>query len=362
MHLRTVLAILQKDLRDAVRDGRVLGGLLIPVGLGLLYNVVMPEQQRQGVTLAVASSGSTALPQELRAAVSTAVDLKIANARDGDDVRRRVSSGAAGIGLVLPAGFDAAVAAGQTPALTLVRAGNESFGAAYVASTLDAVLRRLAGQHAPAAVSTELAGSARGGLAPLLRTLGVRKYMVLGSLIMLVAMIAIYLLPVLLTEEAEKRTLTALTMVGSHADVVAAKALVGLTYIGISVPVLLLITGLMPANPALFAAGVLALSVALIGFGLLMGGIVRSMSQLNTWSSLPLLVLIMPVFFIALDLPRWTEWLMGALPGNQALRLLADGLSGQEIYGNWWAAFALLGAWAAVGYALLLRTLSRREA
>lgn len=363
MHLRIVLAVVQKDLRDAVRDGRVLLGLLLPLGLGLLYNVVMPDQQRQTVTVAVSTSGQSALPQLLRAAVEPVVDLEVLDARDGGEVRRLVIDRTAGLGIVLPAGFDAAIAAGQTPSMTLVRSGTaQSVGAATVASSLDAVLRQMAGQRPPASVSHEVVGETRGSLTAVILGLGVRKYMVLGTLIMLVAMIAIYVLPVLLAEEAEKKTLNALMLVGTHADVVAAKALVGLTYIAIAVPLLLLVTGLAPANPVLFTAAVVAVSVALIGFGLLMGGLVRNMNQLNAWSSIPLLVLIMPVFLVVLDLPGWAQWLMAASPGNQALRLLADGLSGKELFGGWWTAFAVIGAWAAVGYAALLRTLSAREA
>jgi hypothetical protein len=59
---------------------------------------------------------------------------------------------------------------------------------------------------------------------------------VLGTLIMLIAMIAIYVLPILLTEEFEKKTADALLMVGTQSDVVAAKVIVGLTYLAVSVP------------------------------------------------------------------------------------------------------------------------------
>lgn len=363
MHLRIVLAVVQKDLRDAVRDGRVLLALLLPLGLGLLYNVVMPEQQRQTVTIAVASPDQSALPAALRSAVTSAVDLKIVPARDADEVRQLVIRKTAGAGLVIPAGFDAAVAAGQAPSLTVVRpAGSQGVVADYLSSSLDGVLRQLAGQHPPAIVRGETAGGDANSFTAVVGQLGVRKYMVLGTLVMLIAMIAIYVLPVLLTEEVEKKTLNALMMVGSRTDVVAGKALVGLAYIAIAVPLLLLLTRLIPANPALFVAAVVAIGVTLMGFGLLLGGLVRNMNQLNTWSSVPLLILVMPLFLVALDLPSWAQWLLSASPGNQALRLLVDGLSGSQLYGGWWSSFAVIGGWALAGYALLLRTLARREA
>ena len=104
------------------------------------------------------------------------------------------------------------------------------------------------------------------------------------------------------------------------------------------------------------------LSVTMIGFGLLLGALVRSVSQLNTWSSIPLLLVLMPVFFVALDLPSWVQTVLSATPGSQAMRLLVDGLTGQAMYGSWMLAFGVIAAWAVAVYAVLIRTLSRREA
>jgi ABC-type multidrug transport system permease subunit len=117
-----------------------------------------------------------------------------------------------------------------------------------------------------------------------------------------------------------------------------------------------------PANLPLFAGALVMLSVTMIGFGLLLGALVRSVSQLNTWSSIPLLLVLMPVFFVALDLPSWLQTLLAATPGSQAMRLLVDGLTGQAMYGGWMLAFGVIAAWAIVAYSVLIRTLARREA
>lgn len=362
MHARIIFAIALKDLKDAVRDGRVLMALLLPLGLGIVYNVAMPEPKKPSVTIAIAASEPTALTEAIRTVAGPGVNLTFKNVQNADAVRQQVSSKAADIGLVVPVGFDAAVAAGSPPTLMLVRpGGSQSFGADYMASALDASLRQMAGQKTPAVVNTETTGPAK-DLASIISNLGVRKYLVLGTLIMVIAMIAIYILPVLLTDEFEKKTADALLMVGSQSDIVAATLLVGLTYMAVSVPLLLLVTQMMPANPALFFGAVLALSVTLIGFGLLLGGLVKTVSQLNTWSSVALMAVIMPVFFVAFDMPAWVQTAIAAGPGNQAMRLLVDGLTGQAQYGGWLSGFAVMAAWAAAGYVLLTRTLRRREA
>ncbi len=360
-HPRIALAIAVKDLKDAFRDGRVLLPLLVPLGLGFLYNVAMPDVQKPSVTVAIASADSTQLPAALRAVAGSAVNLKFTHLGSAADVRSQVQSKKADVGLLVPARFDAQVAAGSAPQLMLVRpSGAPTTGAIYVLSALDGALRTMAGQRAPAMISAETVPLPRDSASTMI-DLGVRKYLVLGTLIMLVAMIAIYVLPVLLTEEYEKKTADALLLVGTQADVVAAKVAVGLVYIAASVPLLLLVTRLGPANLPLFGAGIALLSLTLLGAGLLMGALVRSVNQLNTWSGIPLMIVIMPVFFVGLGLPQWIQTAMSALPGSQAMKLLVDGLSGQAFYGDSWLSFAVIAAWAVVIYAVLIRTLSRRE-
>lgn len=362
MKIRIVLAIVAKDLKDAFRDGRVLLPLLMPLGLGFIYNVAMPDAQKPTVTVAIASAGSTRLPDALRAVTGSSVNLKFTDLGTAAEVKSQVESKKADVGVVVPAGFDADVSAGSAPRLILVQpSGLPTNGAIYVMSALDGALRAMAGQHPPAVVDSETVAMPRDTTSMMI-DLGVRKYLVLGTLIMLVAMIAIYVLPVLLTEEYEKKTADALLLVGNQADVVAAKVTVGLIYIAVSVPLLLLVTRLVPANAPLFGAAVVALSVTLLGAGLLLGALVRSVNQLNTWSGIPLLMVIMPVFFVGLGLPQWIDTALSALPSSQAMKLLVDGLSGRDLYGNTLLSFAVIGAWAVAIYAVLIRTLSRREA
>ena len=362
IHPRITLAIALKDLKDAFRDGRVLLPLLLPLGLGFLYNVAMPDVQKPAITVAISSADATKLPDALRAVAGSSVDLSFVYPSSVAQLKSQVESKMASVGLVIPAGFDKQVAAGSAPQLLLVRpSGAPTTGAIYVTSALEGALRTMAGQHAPAVISSETVALPRDSTSTMV-DLGVRKYLVLGTLIMLIAMIAIYVLPVLLTEEYEKKTADALLLVGTQSDVVAAKVAVGLIYIAVSVPLLLLVTRLAPANVPLFSAGLALLSLTLLGAGLLMGALVRSVNQLNTWSGIPLLIVIMPVFFVGLGLPHWVQTAMSAMPGSQAMKLLVDGLSGQPLYGDSWLSFAVIAAWAVAVYAVLIRTLSRREA
>ena len=361
MHPRIVLAIAFKDLKDALRDGRVLLPLLLPIGLGVLYNVTMPEVQKPKVTVAISSADATQLPQALRAVAGSSVDLRFNTYSSAVDVRSQVQAKNADVGIVVPAGFDAAVAAGSAPDLLLIRpTGSPTTGAIYISSALDGALRQMAGQHAPAVVTSDTVALPR-DTSYVMVDVGIRKYLVLGTLVMLIAMIAIYVLPILLTEEYEKKTADALLLVATQTDVVAAKVAVGLVYIAVSVPLLLVVAQMSPVNAPLFISGLVALSVTMLGVGLLLGALVRSVNQLNTWSSIPLLLVIMPVFFIGLGLPRWVQEAIAVLPGSQAMKLLVDGVSGQAIYGDSWLSLVVIAAWAVAIYVVLVRILSRRE-
>ena len=362
MNVRIALAIAVKDVKDAVRDGRVLLPLLLPVGLGILYNVAMPDAQKPSVTIAISSIDPTALPDALRTVSGTAVNLTFNTVATPDQVRSAVATKKADVGLVLPSGFDTSVQTGLAPSILLIRpTGSTSTGAIFIASALDGALRTMAGQHAPAMVTSETVPIPRDTAAAML-AVGVRSYLVLGALIMLIAMIAIYVVPVLLTDEYEKKTADALLLVGSQTDVIGAKVGVGLVYIGVSVPVLMVATRLSPANLPLFAGALAMLSVTLLGAGLLLGALVRTVAQLNTWSGIPLLVVIMPVFFVGLGLPQWVETGISALPGSPAMKLLVDSFTGEAIYGGSLLSFGIIAAWAVAIYAVLVRVLSRREA
>lgn len=363
MHPRKIFAIFRKDLRDAIRDARVLTALLLPLGIGLFYNFAFDDTEgNPTATVAYASADASDLPDTLRAVTGDTVDLTFTEASDGDQVRRLVDGDDADIGMILGSGFDAAVREGAQPSLLVLLPDSPGLGANYVAASLDEALRAMAGQQPPAAVRVERVQLDEEGAASIFDDLGLRRWMVLLSLILLVGMVTVFAVPSILTEESEKRTLDALTIIASYADVVIAKALVGLAYLAITVPGLLLATRILPADLLPFAAVTILFSVSMIGFGLLLGGLLRTTSQLNTWSGIAMLVVTFPAFFLALPLPNPVEVVVNALPASQAVRVAGNALSGSTIFDNAWLAYPVIAAWGAAAYAILLWRLARREA
>lgn len=356
MRARIVGTIFQKDLLDAIRDSRVLVSIFLPVLIGVFYNFAFPDEQRTNVTLAYAASSPTVLTATLQRALPPTIVLKVEEVASGDEVRERVRRDAH-VGFVIPAGFDQAVAAGQAPALIIVTREQPTAGQNTIVLTLDGVLRSMAGQRPPAATSIE---RVRGDQqAPLIAELGLRRYFVLGAVVMLVGFIALIVVPIILAEEVERRTMDALTLVATTAEVVAAKALVGLSYTFGSLALLMAVTRLVPADPALFLAAVLALTVGMVGFGLLLGGIFKTSSQAYTWSGFFLIPVIMPPFFLGSDLPKLAESVVLATPTAQATRVMANAVAGKPIFPDLALSFLVIAAWALLAYGLVLWRLRR---
>jgi ABC-type polysaccharide/polyol phosphate export permease len=191
--------------------------------------------------------------------------------------------------------------------------------------------------------------------------LGARKNFILISIVLLLTMIAVYAVPAVLVEETEKKTIEALTLIASTADVIAAKALFGLTLSVVSVPVLLVITRGDPAEWAALAAAIVLSAAVLVGIGLLCAGLFKTQQQVNTWSGVILLALLAPAFTVGMPTPDAVNTALAFIPTAQTFRLIANAFAGRTLYPHEWLSYAVLLAWAVGAYGLLWWRLSRQE-
>ncbi len=360
MNWRRVWTVFRKDTLDAIRNARVLVAIITPIGIGLLYGaVVEDEPERLGVTIALHAEAASELPAVLQSLAGEGIRLDLKTVAREVDLRTLIEQGDVDAGLQIPAGFDAAVRQGDAPPLSVLLPASPTFGSTFLAASLDEALRRLSGRAPPAVLRIEQVEKRNKDL--VVDQLGPRRYLVLNAVIMLIGMITVLVLPIILTEETEQGTLDALTMVASQTEVVAAKALVGVLYTALAVSIMLPLTGVRPEEPAMFAAAVAALSVTLVAFGLLLGGLFRSTTQLNTWSGLFLVPLILPPFLAGAPLPAAVSVLVQVVPTTHGFRIAANALIGQAIFQNTWASFLALAAWAVVVYALVVWRIARRE-
>lgn len=359
-----IYAIYRKDMRDALRDSRVLTAILMPLLLGLLYSFIFPNENpmtAQKVKVGIVSDGATQLTTVISQQTGRALRLTFVAMPNASRLEQQVRQKKVDVGLVVPPGFDAAVKAGESPLLTVVLPSSPSFDSDYVDAVLDRSVQTLAG-HAPTArIVQRSLPPETGGSSTALDVLGARKDFILISIILLLAMIAVYAVPAVLVEETEKKTMEALTLIASTADVIAAKALFGITLSVVSVPVLLVITRGRPADAAALAVAVVLSAAVLVGIGLLFAGLLKTQQQVNTWSSLALLPLLAPAFTIGIPTPAAVNPVLAFIPTAQTFRLIANAFAGRTLYPHEWLSYAVLLAWGAGAYGFLWWQLSRRE-
>ena len=106
MIARRVSAILGKDLREALRDGRILLLLLLPIALAVFYNATTPDRDElPQTTIVVVDPGRTGVAEQLRRATAESVQVEVLPARDARAARRIVDADDASLAVVAaPAG------------------------------------------------------------------------------------------------------------------------------------------------------------------------------------------------------------------------------------------------------------------
>jgi len=359
--LYKILAIFRKDFRDALRDARVLVALIVPLGIGVFYNLTFEDETTPEATVVYAAAEQTRLPEVIRSFVGDTVRITFEQLPDESEVRQRVADEDADLGLIVPAGFDAAVAAGQSPELIVLQPPSASFASSFVAAAVEPAVRALSGQQPPAIITMEQVAETPDE-ATVIDSVGLRVWAVMAATVMMISMIAMLAVPIVLTEEVEKKTLDALILIVSYPEVIAAKALLGVVYVAVMVPVLLLITRIQPSDSAIFVATVVLLSVTLLGFGLLMGGMFKNANQLNTWGGVFLLPVIAPAFIVGLGLPDTIDRIASIFPTGGATKLLLDSATDQRLFSDSLTSFVVMAVWGFAAYALLVWQLSRRQA
>jgi ABC-2 type transport system permease protein len=358
-HIRPIY---RKDMRDALRDSRVLTALLMPLLLGLLYSFIFPNDTAvQKVKVGIVSAGRTELTRAISDQAPHSVRLTFVSVTDPAGLQRQVQSKNVDIGLVVPPGFDADVRAGKAPVLTAVLPSSTSYGGDYVAAVLARSVQTLAGREPAARIVQRTLPPDRGSSSAALDALGERKVFILVSIVLLLGMIAVYAVPAVLIEETEKKTMDALTLIASTADVIAAKAQFGITLSIVSVPVLLVITRGRPSDWVSLLIAVLLSAAVLVGIGLLFAGLLKNQQQVNTWSGVVLLALLAPAFTIGLAVPDSVNRVLSFLPTVHTFRLAANAFAGRAVFPNEWLSYAVLLAWGVGAYGLVWWRLSRQE-
>jgi len=330
MNTGIVSAITRKDLVDAIRHRYLLTALVTPLIVALLFRVLLPGGTGDKIlTIVVHDAGESGLVTELRKTPQISVVLADSADTTASEVVRIKATG----GLAVPAGFDADLSANKQPQLTIyVNNQKTIFEQAAFRRLLDQSVRSFAKQPEPAHLvwvdvdkSTKdqaLTGRLDQILLPLL-------------LILTLGMVGAFVVPLLIVEEKEKRTLDfLLSSPASLNEIIAGKALTGVVYTLLIAGLLLGINRQSIQNWPLTLLTIVVGMLFVVGVGLVIGSVLRNTMQVNTWASLVLIVLMAPSF-PSIGITGWFDKVMRVIPTyylSEALKLSMAGTVSSQLW------------------------------
>jgi ABC-2 type transport system permease protein len=356
MNLNIVSAITRKDLVDAIRHRYLLTALVTPLFVALLFRVLLPASENSSLlNVVVHDGGGSGLVAELR----NTPKIGVVDAASADAIAGEVEKRKAIAGLVVPTGFDADLAAGKQPELTVyINNGKTVFEQAAFRRLLDQMVRSFAKQPDPARlawidIDKEANPLTRGGTS-------LEQLLLPLLLVLTFGMTGAFVVPLLIVEEKEKRTLDFLLYSpASLNEIIAGKALTGVVYTLLIAGLLLGINYKFIHNWPLTALTVVLGLLFVVGVGLVLGGVLENTMQVNTWASIVLIVLLAPSFPL-MGITAWFEQAMRIIPTyylSQALKLSMAGAITSQL----WIHLAVLLVCTVVVFFAATWTLHRRN-
>ena len=322
MNLRVVAAIAQKDLVDAIRNRYLLVALLTPLSVALLIRLMVPGMSSlTNFTIVVHDPGRSSLVSRLR----TIPEIKLLETGAAATAEGEVEKNKAAGALVVPANFDADVAAGKQPEVTVyVNNRKNNIEQATFRLLMERQVASLVEHPIPAQliwidVAKETKSTGQINITQMLLPL---------VLLLAFCLTGAFVVPLLLVEEKEKRTMDfLLTSPAGRTEIVAGKALTGVVYSVLIAGVLLAINRQLIGNWPRTLLTILLGLLLIVSIGLLMGSLFKNTMQVNTWASVALLVLLAPTFPVP-GSPALLEAAMGVLPTYYVVEALKLSLAG----------------------------------
>jgi ABC-2 type transport system permease protein len=299
MHRRTILAIARKDALDILLNKSTLMVLLSPIIVAVLFAFINGVFANKTTKLLIFNPGNSAVEQVLVGAyqkpeVVRADSLDEVAAQFGPDGAKKSSDYV--VGLVVPSDFEASLRAGGHPQVGLYVNGDQvdNQQRQLLMQAITDYSRSVANPQPPASIALTTINPPKPNSA--LQDLG---SFYAAAALLTSFMIGTSLVPGLLVEEKEKKTLRMLMVSpASWGDIIASKLLVGLTYqVVLSLVILAVVQGFFGQVPLVLLFLVLG---ALFGgaIGLLMGSIFKTQSATGALAGMVSFLFLVPSFFV----------------------------------------------------------------
>ncbi len=319
MHTRSILAIARKDALDILLNKTTLVLLMTPIFLAILFVVVGALIGSHTTNVLVYDPGNSGVERVVDNAFS---DIKVTNASSPEEVDAAFGrngthkSTSYALGLVVSPAFDANLRAGGHPQIRLYVDGSQinSQQSQLLLSAITDYSRSVANPQPPASISFATVNPP----APSSNTLNDITQIYAVTILVSSFLVGTSLVPGLLVEEKEKKTLRMLMVSpASFGDVVAAKLLVGLAYqLLLTMVALAIAKGFEGQIPLLLLFALLGAWFS-IALGLLIGSLVSTTGASGAFSGSISFIYILPVFFVG----PFAQ-LLGSNPFTQIIKVL----------------------------------------
>src|SRR6185369_6238438 len=289
-----------------------------PVFVAVLLRILLPGISNLNFTVLVHDPGSSRLVSELR----SMPQMKVITAASAEGVANEVETSKAVGGLAIPADFDADIAAGKQPELVVyVNNKQNDIEQAMFRQLMERQFLALVQERLPAHLTWIDVNKEARAESP---AFNLNQMMLPLLLLLTFAMTGALVVPLLLVEEKEKRTLDfLLTSPASLTEIIAGKALTGVVYSFLIAGLLLAINSRLIGNWPLTLLTIFLGILFLVAVGLFMGSLFQNTMQVNTWAGLILFVLLAPSF-PSFRLPEIVDRVLVFVPTHyfvEALRL-----------------------------------------
>jgi ABC-type Na+ efflux pump permease subunit len=355
MSAKRIFAMVRKDIIDSIRNMYIASALVMPLVFSLLLRFVMPDTSK--LTIVVYDPGQSQLVAGLR----SLPQMNLLEVNSAEAVPLEVEMKSAVGGLVLSAGFDEAVSANQQPELTayLNKKGN-ALQQANFQQILDRQIVAFINQPSPLKLTwVNLAEKSITEQS----SLNANQLMLLLLLLMTMCLTGVLVVPLLLVEEKENRTLEFLRLTpASLNEVAAAKALTGLIYSVLNVFILLALNYRLVGNWPITLLVLLIGMCLVVLIGLLMGAFCRNTMQVNTWVGFVVILLTLPpiLFSGGLNLPPVFETVLRLIPTYYLAEALKVTLSNKNLTEIWEPLFVMIVT-VVIGFFAVVWTLRREK-
>jgi ABC-2 type transport system permease protein len=359
MNWRVVFSIVKKDMVDAVKNFYLLFVMIMPIGMSLLFQLIIPnEQEMSRMSVVIYDPQNSRLSSMIQSYQGVEV---VAALSESEVVERVQNDKAITGGLVISAGFDAALDAGQKPPVHAYISPNAS-------GIQQSIFRGIVTDQAWLLVRQEFpieltwGDQATGeGTGPSI-SLNMDTYLLMVVLLMALSMVGSFVVPYLMVEEKEKHTLEALLVApGGPAEVAAGKAIVGMVYSLLTGGILLALNnGFVGQWPITILAAVLG-ALFLVGVGLLMGTTFKVMNQVNIFSSVIMLAMLVPSWVGIFTLPEPMMAVIKIIPTYYVSKVAMLALESKATLANTALGLSVLTVSIVIVYAAMIWMLRRER-